>query len=82
MNVAAGATEPRQSEEPPRQSDAKFRLLFEKSPNAMLLLDGDTIVDCNFFGPIAQFLAPHKSTDALSSTISHPKEVADALAVP
>ncbi len=47
MNVAADATEPRQSEEPPRQSDAKFRLLFEKSPDAMLLLDGDVFIDCN-----------------------------------
>jgi len=30
-----------------RASDAKFRLLFEKSPDAMLLLDGDLFVDCN-----------------------------------
>jgi PAS domain-containing protein len=30
-----------------RESEAKFRLLFEKSPDAMLLLDGDVFIDCN-----------------------------------
>ncbi|RLC91308.1 MAG: histidine kinase, partial [Chloroflexi bacterium] len=44
MNVTA---ESRQSEEAPEKSELKFRLLFEKSPDAMLLLDGDTFVDCN-----------------------------------
>jgi len=44
MNVA---TESKQSEESPRESEAKFRLLFENSPDAMLLLDGDAFVDCN-----------------------------------
>ena len=44
MNVTA---ESRQSEEAPGKSELKFRLLFEKSPDAMLLLDGDTFVDCN-----------------------------------
>jgi PAS domain S-box-containing protein len=44
MNVT---TESRQSEEAPGESEAKFRLLFEKSPDAMLLLDGDVFVDCN-----------------------------------
>ena len=40
-------TESKQSEEYPRESEAEFRLLFEKSPDAMLLLDGDVFVDCN-----------------------------------
>jgi len=44
MNVT---TVPRQSDESPRESEAEFRLLFEKSPDAMLLLDGDTFIDCN-----------------------------------
>ncbi|RLC72758.1 MAG: diguanylate cyclase, partial [Chloroflexi bacterium] len=44
MNVA---TESKQSEEAPRESETKFRLLFERSPDAMLLLDGDVFVDCN-----------------------------------
>jgi PAS domain S-box-containing protein len=30
-----------------RENEAKFRLLFENSPDAMLLLDGDAFVDCN-----------------------------------
>ena len=47
MNVAADATEPKWSKETPKESEAKFRLLFEKSPDAMLLLDGDVFVDCN-----------------------------------
>ncbi|MBE9472440.1 MAG: PAS domain-containing protein, partial [Chloroflexi bacterium] len=47
MNVAADATEPKWSKETPRESETKFRLLFERSPDAMLLLDGDVFVDCN-----------------------------------
>ncbi|HEC36159.1 MAG TPA: PAS domain S-box protein, partial [Anaerolineae bacterium] len=47
VNAATEATEPKQSEEAPRESEAKFRLLFERSPNAMLLLDGDVFIDCN-----------------------------------
>jgi PAS domain S-box-containing protein len=47
MNVATDATESKQSEVTPRQSEAEFRLLFEKSPDAMLLLDGDVFIDCN-----------------------------------
>ena len=47
MSVDADAAEPRRSEEPPKQTDATFRLLFEKSPDAMLLLDGDVFIDCN-----------------------------------
>lgn len=30
-----------------RQNEAKFRLLFENSPDAMLLLDEDVFVDCD-----------------------------------
>ncbi|MBL7065248.1 MAG: PAS domain S-box protein [Anaerolineae bacterium] len=44
MNVT---TESRQSEETPGESEVKFRLLFERSPDAMLLLDGDVFIDCN-----------------------------------
>ncbi|HHR85624.1 MAG TPA: PAS domain S-box protein, partial [Candidatus Acetothermia bacterium] len=40
-------TDPKQSEEAPRGNEARFRLLFEKSPDAMLLLDEDAFVDCN-----------------------------------
>ena len=39
--------EPKQSEESPARSDSEFRLLFERSPDAMLLLDGDVFIDCN-----------------------------------
>ena len=47
MNVANDATEPRQLRETPKESEGKFRLLFERSPDAMLLLDGDVFIDCN-----------------------------------
>ncbi|MCD6552448.1 MAG: PAS domain S-box protein [Anaerolineae bacterium] len=47
MDSVNAATEPRQSEKAPRESEAKFRLLFDRSPNAMLLLDGDVFIDCN-----------------------------------
>ena len=47
MNVATDAAETRQLEETPRESETKFQLLFEKSPDAMLLLDEDVFVDCN-----------------------------------
>ena len=47
MNVAADTTEPKWSKETPKESEAKFRLLFEESADAMLLLDGDVFVDCN-----------------------------------
>lgn len=47
MNVPADATEAKQSEETLRESEAKFSLLFEKSADAMLLLDEDAFVDCN-----------------------------------
>jgi len=36
-----------QTEETPRASETKFRLLLEESPDALLLLDGDVFVDCN-----------------------------------
>ena len=47
MNVATDVTESKQSEEVPKESEAMFRLLFEKSPDAILLLDGDVFIDCN-----------------------------------
>jgi len=47
MDVAADAIEPKWLKETPRESEAEFRLLFEKSPDAMLLLDGDVFIDCN-----------------------------------
>lgn len=47
LNVAVDATERVQAEKALRDSENKFRLLFEKSPDAMLLLDGDAFIDCN-----------------------------------
>ena len=47
MHVTIGVTERQRMVEALRESEAKFRLLFEKSPDAMLLLDGDVFVDCN-----------------------------------
>ena len=47
MNVVADAAAPKQPEEALRESEAKFRLLFEESADAMLLLDGDVFIDCN-----------------------------------
>jgi len=47
MKIATDALEPRQSQEALRESEATFRLLFENSPDAMLLLDGEVFVDCN-----------------------------------
>jgi len=47
MDVAAGATDPKRPKEGPREGEAKFRLLFQKSPDAMFLLDGDVFTDCN-----------------------------------
>lgn len=44
MNVTTGHKQP---EEIPGGNEAAFCLLFENSPDAMLLLDGDTFVDCN-----------------------------------
>jgi PAS domain S-box-containing protein len=47
MDVAVGAIEPKWSEETPKESEDKFRLLFEESPDAMFLLDEHVFVDCN-----------------------------------
>ena len=47
MHVTIGVTERQRMVEALRESEAKFRLLFEKSPDAMLLLDGDVFIDCN-----------------------------------
>ena len=40
-------SERKKMEEAVRESEEKFRLLFEKSPDAALLLDGNIFVDCN-----------------------------------
>ncbi|MEW5956648.1 MAG: GAF domain-containing protein [Chloroflexota bacterium] len=40
-------TEQKQAEEVFRESEAKFRLLYEQSPDAILILDGDQFIDCN-----------------------------------
>ncbi len=45
--VVIDITERKQTEEALRESERKFRLLFDRSPDAMLLLDGDKFVDCN-----------------------------------
>ena len=47
MKDAIDAAEPKRLEKTPGESEAKFRLLFEKSPDAMLLLDEDVFIDCN-----------------------------------
>ncbi|MFB2918994.1 adenylate/guanylate cyclase domain-containing protein [Aerosakkonema funiforme] len=40
-------TDRKRTEEALRESENKFRLLFEKSADAILLLDGDVFIDCN-----------------------------------
>jgi len=47
MDVTADATNPKRRKEALGEGEAKFRLLFQKSPDAMLLLDGDVFIDCN-----------------------------------
>jgi PAS domain S-box-containing protein len=45
--TSADITERRDAQEKLRESEEKFRLLFDKSADAILLLDGETYVDCN-----------------------------------
>jgi PAS domain S-box-containing protein len=40
-------TERKHTEEAPKESESKFRLLFERSADAMFLLDGKRSIDCN-----------------------------------
>ena len=40
-------TELKQLEKKFNESGSTFRLLFERSADAMLLLDGDVFIDCN-----------------------------------
>ncbi len=40
-------TERKKTEEAIKESESKFRLLFERSADAMFLLDGKTFIDCN-----------------------------------
>ncbi|MBE9471505.1 MAG: PAS domain-containing protein, partial [Chloroflexi bacterium] len=47
LNVCTDATNHVQAQEALKESESKFRLLFEESADAMLLLDGDVFVDCN-----------------------------------
>ena len=45
--VIQDITERKKSKEALRESEEKFRLLFEKSVDPTVLMDGDTFVDCN-----------------------------------
>ena len=45
--TAVDITEHRDAEEKLRESEEKFRLLFDKSADPIVLLDGDTYIDCN-----------------------------------
>jgi PAS domain-containing protein len=47
ITMATDVTDPKQPEESQRGTKAKFQLLFEKSADAMLLLDGDVFMDYN-----------------------------------
>ena len=40
-------TDRKKAEEALKESEAKFRLLFERSADAMFLLDGEKYIDCN-----------------------------------
>ena len=45
--VIADITERKRTETALQESEEKFRLLFERSADPILLMDGDTFVDCN-----------------------------------
>lgn len=47
LDVSLDATQRQQILDNLQESETKFRLLFEKSADGMLLLDGDTILDAN-----------------------------------
>jgi PAS domain S-box-containing protein len=47
LGVSRDISERRTLEEALRESEEKYRLLFQKSTDPVLLLDGDTYVDCN-----------------------------------
>ena len=47
MNMATDATDNKHPEESQWRNEARFQLFFEKSADAMLLLDGDVFIDCN-----------------------------------
>ena len=46
-SIIRDITERRKSKEALQESEEKFRLLFEKSVDPVVLMDGDTFVDCN-----------------------------------
>ena len=47
MGVSRDITKRKSAEEALRESEEKHRLLFQKATDPVLLLDGDTYVDCN-----------------------------------
>jgi two-component system, cell cycle sensor histidine kinase and response regulator CckA len=47
QGVARDIRRRNEAEEALKESERKFRLLFEKSADPILLLDGDTFIDCN-----------------------------------
>jgi len=47
LGISRDITERRRAQEALRESEEKHRLLFQKSTDPVLLLDGDTYLDCN-----------------------------------
>jgi len=47
VSVVRDITERRQAEERLRESEAKFRILFESADDAIVVMDQDIIIDCN-----------------------------------